>query len=476
MSKMSEKTRETGEVSILALADRPESLVPIAKALQKEGLTCERTSSARAAVQLAREQEFDVIVVEMMMRDMTGLEFLKIVKAFHPETQIVLLDRSPSIRSAVNALSLGAFDYLATPVEADELCFSVQRALRKKVLKSESVRLPEPGQAEHSFNGIVGRSEQMLEVFRLISKVAKTNAPVIIQGESGTGKELVARAIHDNSLRTNQKFLAINSASLPETLLESELFGYRKGAFTGAHKDKMGLLESANRGTLLLDEIGSMSKQLQGKLLRAMQEGEVVPVGGTERVKVDVRVLAASNRNLWEMVELGEFRRELYYRLNVIEMTIPPLRDRKGDIALLAEHFLDKYCREEGVEQKVLGRPAARKLLRYNWPGNVRELENVIRRAVIVSSGKVVKASDIDLKRAVPADVSGRSDLLSMSYREAKKIVQGEFQKAYLRRMLSESGGSVLKVADRAGLSRQAVHEMLRKHGLKKRSSVRGRG
>jgi two-component system response regulator AtoC len=238
----------------------------------------------------------------------------------------------------------------------------------------------------------------------------------------------------------------------------------------------MGLLESANRGTLLLDEIGSMSKQLQGKLLRAMQEGEVVPVGGTERVKVDVRVLAASNRNLWEMVELGEFRRELYYRLNVIEMTIPPLRDRKADIALLTEHFLERYCREQGVEQKALGRPAARKLLGYNWPGNVRELENVIRRAVIVSSGKVIKASDIDLKRAVPADVSGRSDLLSMPYREAKKVIEGEFQKAYLRRMLSELGGSISKVADRAGLSRQAVHEMLRKHGLKKRSSVRGRG
>jgi len=475
VSSVSEKPRERDEVSILAVAENPESLLSIAKALERSGLACERTSSATAAVQLAREKEYDVIVAELMMRDMTGLELLKIVKAFHPETHVLILDRSPSIRSAVNVVSLGALDYLSTPLDADELTSSVERALKRKALKSEGEYQREPGQIDHSFDGIVGRSEQVREIFRLISKVAQTSAPVIIQGESGTGKELIARAIHDNSLRRNQKFLAINSASLPETLLESELFGYRKGAFTGAHKNKIGLLESANRGTLLLDEIGSMSKQLQGKLLRAMQDGEILPVGSSERLTIDVRFLAASNRNLWEMVELGEFRRDLYYRLNVIEMTIPPLRQRKEDIPLLAEHFLEKLCREQGVRQKVLGQPAARKLLRHNWPGNVRELENVIRRAVIVSSSRVVKADDLDLKQSSPAGISARAALLSMRYHEAKRIIESEFQKAFLRRLLAESGGSISNAAERAGLSRQAVHEMLRRHGLNKRPSMRGR-
>jgi len=328
----------------------------------------------------------------------------------------------------------------------------------------------------HSFENIVGCCELMQEIFRLVKKVSPTTAPVIIQGESGTGKELVARAIHKNSRRKSQKFLAINSASLPETLLESELFGYRRGAFTGAHTDKVGLLESANRGTLLLDEIGAMSKHLQGKLLRAMQDGEVLPVGSSERIKIDTRFLAASNRELVEMVELGEFRKDLYYRLNVIEIILPPLRDRKEDIPLLAEHFLRKYHREQRwgdpwpwkeSAPKSLSKPAMRKLVKYRWPGNVRELENVIRRALIVSSGPVIKENQINLKGPVLLNISGRPDLLSMRYRDAKKIVQSQFQRAYVKRLLSECGGSVSKAASRAGLSRQGLHQMAKRYGLK---------
>ncbi len=324
-----------------------------------------------------------------------------------------------------------------------------------------------PESKDCSFENIVGRCERMQEIFDLIKKVSPTAAPVIIQGESGTGKELVARAIHKNSPRRRQKFLAINSASLPETLLESELFGYRKGAFTGARADKIGLLESTNRGTLFLDEIGSMSGRLQGKLLRAMQDGEIAPVGSAERIKIDVRVLAASNRNIAEMVELGEFRKDLYYRLNVIEIALPALRERREDIPLLAEHFLQKYSRGERAEPKALGKPAMRKLLKYRWPGNVRELENVIRRAMIVSSGRVINASEIDLRRGVSPNSSRRPDLLSMSYHEAKKIVQSEFQRAYVRRLLSECGGSVSRAARRAGLSRSAIHQMAKRYGLK---------
>jgi len=374
-----------------------------------------------------------------------------------------------------NATCLGAFDVLDNPSGVKGLSSSAQRALRG-VVRTMNGYPREQIENGHSFENIVGCCELMQEIFRLVKKVSPTTAPVIIQGESGTGKELVARAIHKNSRRKSQKFLAINSASLPETLLESELFGYRRGAFTGAHTDKVGLLESANRGTLLLDEIGAMSKHLQGKLLRAMQDGEVLPVGSSERIKIDTRFLAASNRELVEMVELGEFRKDLYYRLNVIEIILPPLRDRKEDIPLLAEHFLRKYHREQRwgdpwpwkeSAPKSLSKPAMRKLVKYRWPGNVRELENVIRRALIVSSGPVIKENQINLKGPVLLNISGRPDLLSMRYRDAKKIVQSQFQRAYVKRLLSECGGSVSKAASRAGLSRQGLHQMAKRYGLK---------
>ncbi len=472
MSVPEKRLPDMGDAAILVVAEKPASLAAIGAALEDRGLKPEKLSSAARGVERAGEKEFDVIVVDIRMADMTGLEFLKMVKVFRPETEVVLLNGQRSVSSAVAAMSLGAFDYLPKPFDAEELALSIQRALVKRHLMRESKTLEEWSEGEFAFDDIVGRCERMQEIFRLIQRIAPTKASVIIQGESGTGKELIARAIHRNSQRQDREFLAINSASLPETLLESELFGYRRGAFTGAEKDKKGLLESADRGTLLLDEIGSMSRQLQGKLLRVMQEGEIVPVGSSERVKIDVRFLAASNRNLWEMVQLGEFRKDLYYRLSVIEITVPPLRERIDDIPLLAEHFLRRFSEEHGVEPKGLATLSLRKLLRYNWPGNIRELENVIRRAVIVSRGKAVNPKDIELRPSVSPSFPGSAELLSMPYREAKKVVENEFQKAYLRGLLSRCGGSVSEAAKRARLSRQTIHDMVRTHGLKSRRAA----
>jgi len=467
MSGVAKETWSVGGAAILIVNSSPESLAAVQGALHNIGLATEKVSSAPEAVSLVKRKEFDVVIVDARMPDITGLELLKITKTLHPETEVLLLNGPPSVNLAVNSLSLGAFDYLPKPFGAKELTLSVRRALAKKFLNRGNKYLGDQNQEDHSFEGMVGGCNRMREIFGLAKKVGPSMAPVIIQGESGTGKELIARAIHRHSRRKNRKFLAINSASLPGALLESELFGYRRGAFTGAHRDKVGLLESADGGSILLDEIGSMSKELQGKLLRVMEGGEIMPVGSSERVRIDVRFLAACNRDLWEMVASEEFRKDLYYRLNVIEINVPPLRERKDDIPLLAEHFLNKYSKEHGAERKSLGRPAMRRLLNYRWPGNVRELENVIRRAVIVSKSEVIPARDINLKGIFSPNISGRTDWLSMPYHQAKRAIESEFQRAYLKRLLSKSGGSVSRAAQRSGLSRQAVHQMAKKHGLK---------
>jgi DNA-binding NtrC family response regulator len=472
---LSDKASKFGDRSILVVDCNPESLASIGKTLQSQGLEIEMTSNAAQAVERVMEKEFDVIIVSMEMSDITGLEFLNIAKTFHPETDVLLITGNGSVNSAVSAMSLGAFDYLTRPFDMESLTSSVRRALRKRAPGQESEGLGEPIPEEDSFCDIVGASRPMREIFCIIRKVAATTAPVIILGESGTGKELIARAIHQNSRRKDRKFLAINSASLPESLLESELFGYRKGAFTGAQTDKVGLLESANGGTLLLDEIASMSRQLQGKLLRVMQENEVIPVGGSERIKIDVRIIAASNRDLWAMVRTGEFRRDIYYRLSVIEITVPPLRERRGDIPLLAQHFMREFCKKHGVEQKVLGKAALKKLVKYDWPGNVRELENVIRRAIIVTRSRVIQAGDVTMGRPPSSNFSEREDLLAMPYHQAKDIMEAEFRKAYISRILSECGGSVSKAARHAGLSRQCVHHFVKKYGLKSRFSRKTR-
>lgn len=460
-------TRDTSQATIVLVDDSLESLAWLAMTLRREGLRSEHTAGAGDALRRLSEKQFDVVIVNANLAELSGSEFAKMAKVLQPEAEVYLASSDGSEQAVFQTIRSMGREQPGSLLDLDRFKSSVREAGTKKVQPNGDSSQEDASVGDISFGTLVGRCEPMQEVFRLIEKVAGTVAPVIIQGESGTGKELVARAIHKNSRRKHKKFMAINSASLPETLLESELFGYRRGAFTGARRDKIGLLESAHAGTLLMDEIGSMSKHLQGKLLRAMQDGEILPVGSSERIKIDVRILAASNRNLGDMVESGEFRKDLYYRLNVIEITLPPLRERGEDIPLLVEYFLQKYNREEGTERKVISKPAMAKLLKYTWPGNVRELENVVRRALIISRGRVVKVNEIELRGPGRPNISERPDLLSMRYRDAKRIVHSEFQRAYVKRLLSDCGGNVSKAANRAGLSRQALHQMAKQYGLK---------
>ncbi len=462
-----ENTVRNPRVPTVMVVGGPSFLARVEQSLRKGGVRCEFAGNAADAFRRLAEEEFDAVIVNADLAGLTGSEFSKVSRLLQPGAEVYLLVGDASEKPTFHVTSSDGGESAGDSIGLDRLAASVWEEWGSTAEGGgEMLEVPLHEKAIF-FGDMVGRCQQMQQVFRLIEKVAGTTAPVIIQGESGTGKELVARALHDNSPRKNQRFLAINSASLPETLLESELFGYRRGAFTGAQRDKKGLLESANDGTLLLDEIGSMSKHLQGKLLRAMQDGEILPVGSSQRIKIDVRVLAASNRNLADMVASGEFRKDLFYRLNVIEISLPALRERREDIPALVEHFLRKYGQDQGMKGKAIGKPAWRVLLKYSWPGNVRELENVVRRALIMSRGRVIRAEDIQLKEPGRPNLSSRPDLLSMKYRDAKSHVQSEFQKAYVQRILSECGGNISRAAARAGLSRQALHQMAKQYGLK---------
>jgi DNA-binding NtrC family response regulator len=454
-----------GEAKILVIDDNPIVLETISRLLDHRGLAHVATSSPAEGLALVRQGEFDLVITDMRMPEMTGLELLELVKLYRPDIEIILITGFGSINSAVRAMSLGAYHYLTKPFNQEELVLIIQRALAKKQMARDYEYLRKQVEERASFAHIIGDTPGMRAIFTMIGKVAPTTAPVLIMGESGTGKELIAGAIHQHSKRRTKKFLAINTTSLPETLLESELFGYKRGAFTGAERDKTGLLEEVRGGTLFLDEIGSMSPSFQGKLLRAVQESEIMPVGSNTPVPIDARFISASNRNIKALVEDGSFREDLYYRLNVIEITLPPLRERVDDIVPLARHFVERACAEQGVVRRRLSRGAIKLLLAHDWPGNVRELENAMRRAVIVSEGPVIGAGDVILGTA-QAPRFHSDAVLALPYEEAKQRVQGEFQRAYVARLLGQCRGNVSRAARTSGLTRQALYKMRRRFSL----------
>ncbi len=455
---------------ILIIDDNQYLLDTISLILTKEGFAHETTISPAQGLEWIKERNYDLVISDMRMPEMTGLELIKMIKIFRPNTEVIFITGFGSIDSAVKAMSLGAYHYLTKPFNHNELILIIKRALAKRALTRDYEFLKEQIEKRYSFNNIIGQNEEMQKIYELIKKVGPSNAPIMIQGESGTGKELIARAIHQRSKRRNRRFLAINTSSLPETLLESELFGYKKGAFTGATQDKIGLLETTEAGSVFLDELSSMSRNLQSKLLRVIQENEIIPVGGSKPVAIDVRFISASNRNLKELVLGSEFREDLYYRLNVIEINIPPLRDRMDDLLLLAEHFLNRFCEEQEVPKKKFSKDALRLLFSHDWPGNVRELENIVRRAVIMSESKVLTSKDIiirKLDRSRMNDMRSPGNLMSMKYDKAKKEVNESFQKEYIRGLLDSCRGNITKAAEKAGLSRQALYKLIRKHGIR---------
>src|SRR5215208_5665691 len=369
----------------------------LALSLTTAGHEVDEAGNGNAALERLHEGYFDVVVSDLKMGGSDGLDVLRTTKTLHPSASVILMTAFGSVTTAVEAMKHGAFDYVQKPFELEEMEVKVEKALELKRLRNELDYLRNERQENYDFDRIVGGSESLQRVLGVVKKVAKSNSTVLIRGETGTGKELIAGAIHHNSLRSARNFVKVNCAALQENLLESELFGHEKGAFTGADKQRVGRFEQADGGTLFLDEIGDMSANTQAKILRVLQEHEFERLGGTRTIKVDVRLIAATNRDLPSMVETGAFREDLYYRLNVVAIEMPPLRERKDDVAALAHFFIKRFCGE--LKKKIEGvEPDALKLLmRYNWPGNIRELENAIERAMLLAERSQIAVEDLRL-------------------------------------------------------------------------------
>ena len=382
---------------ILVVDDEPLMRKFLAETLRRQELDVVDVKNGEEALLQLEKKNFDVVFTDIKMPGISGMEILTDVKEKHPGTFVVMMTAYGTVESAVEAMKMGAEDYMLKPFMPDQVETVLDKLRNKQNLLSENRYLRSELDQRCGFGEIVGDSPAMREIFTLISKVAKSRATVLIQGESGTGKELIARAIHYNSSRSDNPFIKINCAALPEGLLESELFGHEKGAFTGAVEKRQGRFELANSGTLLLDEISEISSALQAKLLRALQEREFERVGGMKSIKVDVRLISTTNRKLLDEVNNGAFREDLFYRLNVVPIYLPPLRERKQDVQLLAKHFLKKYCKENGRPQMDISKESVKRMMDYNWPGNIRELENLIERAVVIGDGESIQPEHLSL-------------------------------------------------------------------------------
>ncbi len=399
------------------------------------GFNVEVAQSGREAVQKIEKDIFDLVLTDLKMPEMDGLELLKAVKGTRPEIMVILMTAYGSIQTAVEAMKTGADDYITKPIDFNELLIHVSKVQKESLLLRENRLLRMEVRKKFEFNNIIGKSRKMQEIFSLIEKVALGNSTVIIYGGSGTGKELVAKAIHYNSPRADRAFIPFNCGAIPETLVESELFGHTKGAFTGAIQAKKGLFEEAHGGTLFLDEISTILPSVQVKLLRVLQEKELMKVGSTERTKIDVRMIAATNENLEENMKKGKFREDLFYRLHVFPIFLPDLKDRKEDIPLLAYHFLEFYSKEAKKEIKGISKEAMKLLLEYHWPGNVRELENAIERAVIMTDQDHLVHSDF------PKDLmEGVSEMIKRGVKDRKSL--DDIKSEYIKEILKEVGGN----------------------------------
>jgi two-component system, NtrC family, response regulator AtoC len=367
----------------------------LVRGLTDAGHEVEEASNGNSAIERLHETNFDVVLSDLKMGGSDGLDVLRTARALHPETAVILMTAFGSVNTAVEAMKSGAFDYVQKPFEIEEMEVKIEKALEVRRLKHELDYLRGTQQESYEFDRIIGSSDALQRVLDIVRKVAKSNTTVLIRGETGTGKELIAGAIHHNSLRTSRNFVKVNCAALQENLLESELFGHERGAFTGADKQRIGRFEQADGGTLFLDEIGDMSPSTQAKILRVLQEHEFERLGGTRTLRVDVRLITATNRDLSNMVQTGQFREDLYYRLNVVSIEMPPLRDRKDDIVPLANAFIRRFSGELKKKMDGLDADAQKTLMRYNWPGNIRELENTIERAMLLAEGRLIAAADL---------------------------------------------------------------------------------
>jgi len=443
---------------VLVVDDNHDMADGIALVLRELPAEVETVYSADAACAAMEKAPADLVMSDVRMPGRDGLELLDLLVKQWPRAKVVMITAHGSIDAAVAAMKRGACDYVTKPFHNQELSLVAGRALRERGLEDDARALRSQAEKRDVFEGMVGRDARMLVVFESIKKVAPTDATVLVAGEHGTGKELVARAVHRLSGRAGA-FIAFNAAAVPENLVEAELFGSRKGAFTGADRDRKGHFLEADGGTLFIDEVGSMPASMQVKLLRALQEREVVPVGASAPVKTDVRVIAATNLDLLHATREGKFREDLFYRLSVVRISLPPLRDRVEDVPQLAAYFLKRRCRERGLPEKELSPRALRVLLLHEWPGNVRELQSVVERAVLFTPGATVDAEHILF------DEDDEVGQVPDSYEEAKKGIVERFQRTYIERLLADTGGNISEAARRAGVTRAALHRMLKRLG-----------
>lgn len=451
---------------LLIVDDEPDMLSLLKRTISRE-LDWEimTTTSAKKALDLMEQTPADLALLDIKMPGMDGIEMLTRIKEKNPSPAVVMMTAYGVIELAVESIKKGAYDFITKPFDDTRLILTLRKAREYHHLFNENRALQRLVERPGIFQHMVGEAPKMKKVFEAIQTVSKTDATVLITGESGTGKELAARAIHRFSLRNKKPFVTVNCPTLPENILETELFGYSKGAFTDAKQDKKGLFQEADGGTIFLDEIGELPINLQTKLLRVLQEKEIKPLGQSRSIKVDVRVVASTNRNLKAQMSQGDFREDLYYRLKVVSIEIPPLRERPEDIPLLVERFLKKYGKKFGREGLALAPGFIDGLCRNPWHGNVRELENAMKRAIIMAKGLAITLSDLDWDVEDECLVSG--DVKHLPYREAKEQVLTSFNREYLTSVLSDHQGNVTHAAKTCGLERQALQQILRRYSIK---------
>jgi len=447
--------------TVLIVDDEPGVRASIRVILEEECEVLEAEDGARA-FDVLRQHDVDLVMLDQRMPGEPGIDVLSRIKALDPSLVVVLATAVQEVRTAVEAIKRGAWDYITKPFDVEDIVLLVRRALDKRALEREVSYLRSA--IAQGFDEMIGSHPEMRKIYQLITQIAPTTATVLVTGESGTGKELIARAIHAQGSRSRQPFVAVNVAALPETLVESELFGHEKGAFTGATSKKVGKFELAHGGTLFLDEIGSLRLDLQAKLLRALQQREIERVGGTRTVPVDVRVVAATNTNLRQAVRDRAFREDLFYRLNVVPVALPPLRERREDIPALVRHFIRKYAREFNRDVRGVSAGGLELLMRYDWPGNVRELENIIQRAIVLAAGPVIHLHDVPLELSMPQAGSRLTENTGLPLRDARE----QFERQYVLRVLESVGWNQSRAARLLGLHRNTLLAKLGAWGIRR--------
>ena len=449
----------TSHERILVVDDEEQMRDLLTKILERKGYQVSVCGNGMEALSILEKEPMDLVVTDVRMPGLSGMEALRAIKELNPEIVVLIMTAFGSIDQAVQAVKDGAYDYINKPFKIDEMLLTIEKALEERYLRHEVSTLRQELRTRYHFENLIGKSRAMQDVFGLIEQVAGSRSTVMIYGKSGTGKELVAKAVHYNSPRASKAFVAVNCAAIPAELLESELFGHEKGSFTGAIATKVGKFELATGGTLFLDEIGSMRLDLQAKILRALQEREVERVGGTRIIKIDVRVVAATNRDLKKAVDEGAFREDLYYRLNVVPITLPDLTDRQEDVPLLANHFVQKFAQESNPAIREISKEAMAVLMSHTWPGNVRELENVIERAVTLGRGPAILPGDL------PSHLTGGANPLDRAM--AKEATLEDLERDYIAMTLRRTKGHQIRAASILGIDRRTLYRKIRRYGLR---------